>query len=205
MNTTEATLEVKSISSRKMLSMISQLLAGGSSNPDPDNPMPHGPWDPYIRRALQRMGPSPEPWKAINRYSFTELNPQPLPPKTLLIAALTQEIIDHSLLSYEIAETINQGAEERSIIIVSGKVDQYLNDFDELCYRLSRYINFPRPPKGTGDDDIHPNWDKYTSALDYLIAAAVFQQNALTVGTKIFSRILHGAEVKLTEGAINKL
>lgn len=39
---------------------------GSSGQPDPDNPLKPGPWDPVIRVALTevlRFGPSPEPWR----------------------------------------------------------------------------------------------------------------------------------------------
>ena len=33
--------------------------------PNPDDPQPPGPWDPYIRQAIEKVfGPFPEPWRA---------------------------------------------------------------------------------------------------------------------------------------------
>lgn len=46
---------------------------GGSGQPNPDEPLKPGPWDPVIRVALKdvvRFGPSPDPWR---------LGPDPIP------------------------------------------------------------------------------------------------------------------------------
>ncbi|MCI0599887.1 MAG: hypothetical protein L0Y60_10260 [Beijerinckiaceae bacterium] len=55
-----------SISQRALVSLIGQLING---NPDPENPQSPGPWDPVIRKALQRML-----WGAGNRTLYSNQN-----------------------------------------------------------------------------------------------------------------------------------
>ena len=90
-------------------------LSGNSGGqPDPEQPLKPGPWDPVVRVALTdvlRTGPSPEPWltaafgsellglitqrfsaaalgEALNRGEEVSLNPQPLPPAARFSLAL---------------------------------------------------------------------------------------------------------------------
>ena len=60
---------------------------GGGSQPNPDEPLKPGPWDPVIRVALKdllRFGPQPEPWRA---------GPQPDPWTTSLLASGLIDVI----------------------------------------------------------------------------------------------------------------
>lgn len=51
------------ISYEKMISLVNHLYGGDSGNPNPDEPLKPGPWDPIIRKvAKQVFGPQPEPW-----------------------------------------------------------------------------------------------------------------------------------------------
>ncbi len=51
------------ISYEKMISLVNHLYGGDSGNPNPDEPLKPGPWDPVIRKvAKQVFGPQPEPW-----------------------------------------------------------------------------------------------------------------------------------------------
>jgi hypothetical protein len=43
--------------------LINHLYGGDNGNPNPDEPLKPGPWDPVIRKvSRQNFGPSPEPW-----------------------------------------------------------------------------------------------------------------------------------------------
>lgn len=72
---------------KAFVSMVSLLTSG---YPDPEDDNPPGPWDPVIRKALARIrfGPHPDPW------AWAALNPQPLPPRAAIAAALAQEVVD---------------------------------------------------------------------------------------------------------------
>lgn len=65
------------ITREKLFELVSPAFAGrggsGESQPNPDDPLKPGPWDPVIRVALKdvlRFGPHPEPWR---------LGPDPIP------------------------------------------------------------------------------------------------------------------------------
>jgi hypothetical protein len=81
MKTTQT--EAKTISREKFTTFVSGLLEG-RPNPEGD-PQPPGPWDPYIRQALDRVlepqpqsriaGPFPEPWRMRFESSFDPSQP----------------------------------------------------------------------------------------------------------------------------------
>ncbi len=112
--------------------------------------MPHGPADPVIFKALQqtlwrfgngvqwRMGSHPEPWVQVG------LNPQPLPPRTLFFAAIADQVIDRALLVQEMADALQSQGESRGIIIVSGYISKFADDF-ELCPPIPWPFPWPRP------------------------------------------------------------
>lgn len=45
-----------SVPLEKVITLIREMLAGVSIRPNPEDPSPPGPWDPYIRRAIGRLG-----------------------------------------------------------------------------------------------------------------------------------------------------
>src|SRR5262245_21560085 len=78
-----------SMSRKGFISLLSELMG---SYPNPDDATPPGPWDPVIRKALDRIrwasGPQPDPWV------WVALNPQPLPPRFAFATAIAREMID---------------------------------------------------------------------------------------------------------------
>lgn len=122
-----------------------------------------------------------------------ELNPQPLPPRAVFIAAFTEEVIDRLVLMQEIADAINQTGDERGIIIVSGRIEQFITDIDELCPRIPK--KFPKP-KG---------YEDRFSALELLTAGAVFSQYAAAVANENLQNELTNAGAKLIEKGIARI
>jgi hypothetical protein len=76
MQTEEKTDATLNISREKFVSFVSQMFGGSSGYEDPDHPLKPGPWDPVIRKALERIqiffGPRPEPWRSV-------FGPDPIP------------------------------------------------------------------------------------------------------------------------------
>lgn len=56
------------------------------------------------------------------------LNPQPLPPRTLLFAAIAQEVIERAFLIQETADALRSQGERQSIIIIGGYVSRFVDD-----------------------------------------------------------------------------
>ena len=164
------------------------------------------------------FGPQPEPWRSgidanrmilgilaaarpeifdvlDDRFSKTALNPQPLPPRAAFLAAVTEEVIERALLMQEIADELNQTGEERSIIIVGGKLSHYVDGVDGLCPLITRKI--PKPKGGSGDDRF--------SALELLAAGAVFEQNAAAVAHEGLQNELRNAGARLIEMGLERM
>jgi hypothetical protein len=126
--------------------------------------------------------------------AVADLNPQPLPPRAAFLAALTQEVIDRALLTQEIVETINQTGDQHGIIIVSGRIQQFVTEIDEVCPRIPK--KFPKPKGG--------NEDRF-SALELLTAGAVFEQNAATVANESLQQVFRNAAAKLIETGVARM
>lgn len=211
--------ETINLSREKLLLLVSQTFGGANvGREDDEHPLPPGPWDPVIRKVAKKIfGPGPEPWRSeidVNRmilgilaaarpeifdalgdrFSKTALNPQPLPPRAAFLAAVTEEVIERAVLMQEIADALNQRGEERSIIIVGGKLSHYVEGIDELCPRIRRKI-----PKKLGGDD-----DRF-SALELLAAGAVFEQNAAVFANEGLQNELRNAGAKLIEMGIERM
>lgn len=186
METTYTPAETKNFSSEKVSHLIEQLL-GTSSISANTGPSPQ-PWGPFIRKVFGQSAFDPR-WKAwqsygrsqsfLSPYVLVALNPQPLPPRSSFMVAVLQELIDHVMLVNEVASAMHQVGQERSIIIVSGSFDKYLDDFDGLCPWIERYI----PIRKIWDEPVpHPNWEaKKFSSAELIIAAELFKQNALSI------------------------
>jgi hypothetical protein len=140
----------------------------------------------------------PEIWDVIGgghifSRAAAELNPQPLPPRAAFLAAFIQEVIDRAVLTQEIADSLIQTGDERGIIIVSGRIKQFITDIDELCPRIPK--KFPKP-KG---------FEYRFSALELLMAGGVCSENADTVANDNLQQEIRNAGVKLIEIAIDRM
>jgi hypothetical protein len=165
-----------------------------------------------------KFGPYPEPWRSelhVNRmilgviaarhpeifdtiggdrFTLAALNPQPLPPRAAFLAAVTEEVIDRALLMQEVADAMNQTGEQRGIIIVGGRLSQFVDGIDELCPRIER--KFPKPKGGI---------ELRFSGLELLTAGAVFEQNAATVAHEGLRQELRNAGARLIEAGLARM
>lgn len=197
MEAAKTSYESLNISARAMASLVSELIGGTVGYPDPDHPTPPGPWDPYIRKALARLGlmvgPTPEPWATVfgpgpQPWQRAALNPQPLPPKAAFAAFIAQEVIDRVLLVQEVAEVIAGAGQSPSSSIVGGMVSRFIDDCGND--RLWRKRPFP-PPKGEPDDKL--------TALELLVMGAQFEQSASAIANEQLQQEFRNAGARLTE------
>ena len=200
-----------SISMRTFSSLISQLING---NPDPDNPLPHGPMDPVIRKALEHtlwvlrygmpwraqtaFGPSPEPWVSFGPHPepwiLAGLNPQPLPPRTLFFAAIAGQVIERAALIQETADALRSHGETQGIIIVSGYISKFVDEF-ELCPRIP--WPFPGP---------RPHWlPDAPGGADLIVTGVQFEHAASQTFDGQLKQSLASAGVKLMQAGLAKL
>lgn len=207
------------ISREKLVSLVSQAFGGTSGNPNPDQPLKPGPWDPVIRKvARQVFGPRPEPWRSefvLNRlilgiiadrhpeiydvigggrFDLAALNPQPLPPRAAFVVAFTEEVIDRILLMQDVADAMNQTGEQQGIIIVSGRLSLLV---DELCGNNFK-IKIPIPhPKHETDDRL--------PGLELIMAGAVCGQISAKVANEGLQQEFKNAAAKLIETGIARI
>ncbi len=181
------------ISRKKLASFVSEMIGG---TPDPDNPPKPGPWDPVIRKAVNRLSLfaylRPEIWDAIGPqlqpWARVALNPQPLPPRARFAVAFAQEAIDRAVLKQEIADALPRQAEQKGIIIVGGYVSDMV---DFVCGSEVRH-KFPFPP---------PKNDRggKLSGHELILMGSVYEQNVATTANAQLQQEFRNAGARLTE------
>src|SRR5262245_45689431 len=92
----------------KLVNFVRGMVGGVSGYEDPDNPLPPGPWDPYIRKAMRELiaGPVPDPWRMFfgpGPQPWREVTLNRLPPKVMLAAGVARAVINRAVLMQEIA------------------------------------------------------------------------------------------------------
>jgi hypothetical protein len=203
--------ESLNINKEKLLSFVRELIGGGrSGHEDDEHPLPPGPWDPVIRAALQRIivfgpdpipwkvsGPFPEPWRTaiFDSWQQTALNPQPLPPRFSFMLTLAQTVISRAELMQEIADASKREGEQRGIIIVSGYISRFVDDFCGTGFRLRFPFSGPRPRWFTEE----------LSGIDLAIMATQFDQAAKEIYNRDLRRNLADASSKLTKAGLSRL
>jgi hypothetical protein len=183
---TPQTQHLPSISVEQMLSLVESII-----NPlVPSIPIPPPErWDRLVRVALGRVlwlaaGPSPLAW--LDR---VELNPQPLPPRSLFLKALAQEVINHTGLLQELASTLSTDGEQKGIIIIGGYVSRFADEFCGNGFRLG--CGHPGPP---------PQWfPTEMTGADLIVLASQFALGAKEAFNPELRTALAGAASKLAQ------
>jgi len=125
-------------------SLVTALITGGL--PDPDNPLPPGPADPVIRKALSRIrdgigrgmtgeafGPHPEPWRQV-------LGPLPDPWRQAA-APVAEEVVDHVSNLHDFAAIAGRSGSPAQDYLA-----RFVDDV-ELCPPWRKWP-FPPPKRG---------------------------------------------------------
>lgn len=200
----------KHLSARALSALVSQLTTG-HANPDGPGVTP-GPFDPYIRKALERtavgsgIGASlwrviaekhPEIWDVIggDPQARATLNPQPLPPRSAFLAGIVLEFTERMTLVAEIADLIPRPGGERGIIIVGGHVAKFV---DDICV-TGLHIRWPLPWPA-------PAWFADTlSGADFIVMGTQFQQSAVIAMDRDLGRTFADAAHALLEAGAARL
>ncbi len=203
------------VSREQLLALVRALTGGSSGREDDEHPLPPGPWDPVIRLAVERysvFGPHPEPWRVLvnsmlarrpeiwdaiggNFGEKVALNPQPLPPRIAFLASVAQEVIGRAELLQEIATATARKGEQQGIIIVSGYISRFVDDFCGTGFRLK--YPFPGP---------RPHWfaDELDS-IDLVVMAQQFDQAAKEAFHPELAQVLADASAKFVEAGFSKM
>jgi len=217
MNAKQTEQQLVHISQEKLLAFVRAMIGESRGREDDEHPLPPGPWDPVIRVALEGVsafGPRPEPWRTFLAYilarhpemwdaigggrSFGEevaLNPQPLPPRFAFLVSLAQAVISRAQLLQEIADATSREGEQRGIIIVSGYIARFVDDFCGTGFRLK--YPFPGP---------RPHWfANKLDGIDLVVMATQFEQAAKEAFSPDLRQSLADASAKFVEAGLSKM
>ena len=154
------------------------------------------PWEVFFASILARH---PEIWDAIGGgRSFGDevaLNPQPLPPRFSFLVSVAQAVTSRAELLQEIGDAGSREGEQRGIIIVSGYLARFVDDFCGTGFRLK--WPFPGP---------RPHWfaDKL-DGIDLVVMATQFDQAAKEAFRPELRQNLADASAKLVEAGFSKM
>jgi hypothetical protein len=186
----------------KLVGFVRGMVGGVSGYEDPDNPLPPGPWDPYIRKAMRELlaGPVPDPWRSVlgpspQPWREVMLNPQPLPPRAMLAVAVAREVIERAELTQEIANALQSEGQQHGIIIVGGLISRFIDD----CGNDRLWPKHPiPPPHGTEPDN------KLTS-FELIAMGAQFEHESRGLADARLREELRGAGARLIEMGVTRM
>jgi hypothetical protein len=203
-------LPPKHLSARALTALVSQLTTG-YAHPEGPEQAP-GPFDPYIRKALERavLGSGagtglwrviaekhPEIWDLIggDPTSQVALNPQPLPPRSAFLAAVIQLFTERMTDVAQLADLIPRPGGERGIIIVGGHVAKFV---DDVC-GIGLHVRWPMPWPA-------PAWFSETlNGADLIVMGTQFQQDAAIAMDRELGRTFADAAHALLEAGAARL
>lgn len=170
--------------------MLARHSHGSSFAPQPE------PWKAILATILARH---PEIWDAIggghNPFAAVELNPQPLPPRYAFLIAVAQTLTSRAELIQEIADSSPRKAEQQSIIIVSGHVSRFTDDFCGTGFRL----RWPFP-------DPRPHWfTQELTGIDLVVMATQFDQAGKEAFSPDLQQSLANASAKFAETGLSRM
>jgi hypothetical protein len=183
------------LSKQKFALAISELISVHIPSPeDPHSTEALWPWRHIANKAFE---------KVLTRYSDkvsqVTLNPQPLPPKVYFSIALAEEVIDRALLMLEVANGFINDSEERSIIIVSGYINKFVDEIsmpDSSIKFPKKRWPFPLPP----DPEVDSRW----SGLELAVIGTFFQNEARCMEQGALQRVFSEAGEKIFDAAFSR-
>jgi len=162
--------------------------------------------------------PLPEPWKAIfarhlevwdaisGGYSFgaeVALNPQPLPPRFAFLVSIARTVISRAELMQDITDATRREGKQQGIIIVSGYLGRFVDDWCGNDFRLlwpGPDPFFPRWPRP------RPNWfAEELGGIDLVVMATQFEQVAKETFSQDLRQSLADASAKFAEAGLSKM
>jgi hypothetical protein len=186
-------------------------LTGIAGRPDDEGPFVHGPADPVVRAAFDRVSvfkPTPEPWR-LALAEFLRKHPEawelvgggPGTPinaparRVALMREIGNSVAERAEAVQDVAYATSGQAEQRGIIIVSGYVNRMVDEFCGAGFRL-------KPPRLHPKDPHPPQaFDEALSGADLVGIALSLDRGAQRSGSGPLREALDaGAKKLLTEG-----
>lgn len=154
---------------RKVLaSLISQAIG---SYPNPDDPMPPGPWDSYIRKALDRMK-----WSSPSDLWLVTRRPPPFPSRLAYATVLTQEIVSSIINLQDMAGILPEVAQDRIQEVASQRLQLFIDDY---CGTPPRKNPFPDPRLLDGVNEGFSPFELVTIGTQFETVATTFVDEGL--------------------------
>ena len=217
MNTDVSEQQMVMVNPERLMALVRTMMDGKVGREGDDQPLPPGPWDPVIRSAFEKVNvfsPHPEPWRVVfasilarhpeiwdviggghNYGDEASLNPQPLPPRAAFMTTVAQAVISRAELFQEIADATAHEGEQQGIIIVSGYISRFVDDFCGTGFRLK--YPFPGP---------RPHWfAEGLDAIDFVVLATQFNQAAKETYSPDLRQNLAEASAKFLEAGFSKM
>lgn len=146
-------------------------------------------------------------WEVIGggKFNTAELNPQPIPPRSVLIADLTRHTIDRLLLIQEVADAINQTNGGKSKLVIGDSISQLVEGWcgnEPFTHSIRIRIPHPFPDPYPFP---RPEWNKKLSGLELLTAGAIIEQTAKNIAREDLRQELRSAGTTLIEAGISRM
>lgn len=231
------------ISPDKLLAIVRGVARGSAERPTDDDSHPPGPFGPVIREAVKHWlrllaSTHPELYDLPqfggpifhDRVSRVALNPQPLPPRYLLMLSLAQAVVSRAELMQDLASAMTNDAEKRGIIIVSGYVASFVREVRQAQFQMplrstvvqekarhGRHIPLfhldvyfdvwpwvgHRPPPPPPPE--HPDWNEKLSGVDLVILGTAFAEAAKSMFDQELRHAFADAAAQLTEAGTARI
>jgi hypothetical protein len=185
--------------SREQLTRLVSGLTGLAGYPNPDDPLPPGPWDPVLKnRFLDRYdlvlaGPQPQPWRQrVSSLDWVSLNPQPLPPRISWAQVAARAIVSEIRSRMALMQSLPEEFHGRMVEGIHANMGELVADW---CGTEPRRwpIPIPIPPwPWPPDPDPDPR-ELLVNPLDLLIMGVVFESLVNTVDEEVQGVLLDTA------------
>lgn len=189
------------LSRSAFVALVNRLTGGVAA--DAGAPQHPGPWDPVIRRAMERisaMGTQPEPWRiavsALDRLNWVAPGNAPLPTRVPLVMALAQEMIERTSLLHDLADAF---PEEGRAYVLKAAGSRLVHFVDDCSHGgIPPGWPFSWPPQGSslvGSID----------AVELVVMGAQFERAAARTENEQLKHDFTEAGARLIEAGLSRM
>lgn len=184
-----------SIPRTAFVSLVQQLVSGSQR---PFDPLPPGPWDPVIRKALAHIHLQP----GVD----VSLNPQPIPPGIAFAVALAQEVTDKARSLHELAEVLPADAQAHTVEAASRMLARFVDDcgngrIPTWRWWWGRHWIIPRSPPPPHPQEVS---ERFTP-VELIVLGVQFENSAAAVVNEQLQQNLVEAGAMLIEAGLAQM
>lgn len=109
-----------------------------------------------------------------NLLSMAALNPQPIPPESILVRGVAFQVMDRLITMQETADLLNKSTGNKSQMIIGEQVAEFTKD---LCGTEPLFILIKKHRNPYGGDPVpHPNWNEKLSGIDLVTIGVMLEK-----------------------------